>query len=67
MLKLENGGGAVQFILEPGGGFGPSDGVLAQHDLLADPRTFFARLGDARALAAGKAPLGGGGREMRSC
>ena len=67
VLKLENGGGAVQFILQPGGRFGPSDGVLAQHDLFADPRAFFARLRDARALGVGKAPLGGGGREMRSC
>ena len=67
VLKLENGGGAVQFILEPGGGFGPSDGVLAQHDLLADPRAFYARLRDGWALGVGKAPLGVGGREMRSC
>lgn len=26
VLKLENGGAAMQFILEPGGRFGPSDG-----------------------------------------
>ena len=67
VLKLENGGAAMQFILEPGGGFGPGDGVLAQHDFLIDPRAFYARLRDARALGVGKAPLGVGGREMRSC
>ena len=67
VLKLENGCAAVQFMVGPGGGFGPSDGVLAQHDLLADPRTFFARLRDAHALAAGEPPRRGGGRGMRTC
>ena len=67
VLKLENGAAAVQFILGPGDGFGPSDGVLAQHDFLADPRTFLARLHDARALAVGEPPLGGGGRGTVTC
>ena len=67
VLKLENGGGAVQFRLEPGEGFGPSDGVLAQHDLLADPHTFLTRLHDARALAVGEPPHGGGGRGTVTC
>lgn len=67
VLKLQNGGGAVQFRLDAGGGFGPTDGVLAQHDLLADPRTFVARLRDARALAVGEPPFRGGGRGTQTC
>ena len=67
VLKLEFGGAAVQLSIEPGGGFGPGDGVLAQHDLLADPRAFLARLRNARALAAGEPPRGGGGRGMETC
>ena len=67
VLKLENGGGAVQFRLDAGDGFGPSDGVLAQHDLLAESRTFVARLRDARALAVGEPPRRGGGRGTRIC
>lgn len=67
VLKLENGGAAVQFRLEPGEGFGPSDGVLAQHDLLADPRTFVARLRNARALAVGEPPFPGGGPGTQTC
>ena len=67
VLKLEHGAAAVQFIVGPGGGFGPCDGVLAQHDLLEEPRAFIARLRDARALAVGEPPGRGGGRGMRNC
>lgn len=66
-LKLEWGGGAAQFLIEPGSGFGPGDGLLAQHDLLAEPRLFVLRLGRAFALATRAVPLRGGGRGMRSC
>ncbi|MDE0617243.1 MAG: hypothetical protein OXH87_06610, partial [Rhodospirillaceae bacterium] len=71
-VKLEHGAAALQLALEPGGGFSPGDGVLAQHDLLADPQTFLTRLRDARSiamgaiaagsLAAGMSPWQGGGR-----
>ena len=61
------GRAAVQLAIERGGGFGPGDGVLAQHDLLADPRAFLARLRDARALAVGEPPRRGGGRVTRTC
>ena len=67
VLKFECGGAALQLSIEPGSGFDPGDGVLAQHDLLADPRAFLARLRDARALAVGEPPLGGGGRGTRNC
>ena len=66
-LKLERGGRAVQFVVAPGYGFGPGDGVLCQHDLLEEPRRFVARLREARALAAGPAPRRGGGRATRTC
>ena len=72
-VKLEHGGTALQLALEPGGGFDPGDGVLAQHDLLADPQTFLTRLRDARSiamgrsLAAGMSPWQGGGRGMQTC
>ena len=67
VLKLEHGGAAAQFQLEPGAGFGPSDGVLAQHDLLAEPRAFIARLRAARAVALGEDPRRGGGRATVTC
>ncbi len=66
-LKLERGDRAIQLSVGPGTGFGPGDGVLALHDLLEEPRLFVARLREARALAAGPAPPGGGGRGMRNC
>ncbi|MCY4602571.1 MAG: hypothetical protein OXF27_21930, partial [Acidobacteria bacterium] len=47
VLKLERGAGAVQFVVAPGCGFGPGDGVLAQHDLLEEPGRFVARLREA--------------------
>ena len=62
VVKLENGAAAMQLAIERGGGFGPGDGVLAQHDLLADPRAFLARLRNARELAAGEPPRRGGVR-----
>ena len=43
-LKLERGARAVQLVVAAGRGFGPGDGVLAQHDLLEEPRRFVARL-----------------------
>ena len=67
VLKLEQGGAAVQFGLEPGGGFDPGDGVLAQHDLLAEPRGFVTRLQAARELAVGESPRRGGGRATVIC
>ena len=67
VLKLERGGAAAQFRLEPGRGFGVSDGVLAQHDLLAEPRAFVAGLHAARALAVGESPPRGGGRATVTC
>ena len=67
VLKLERGGAAVQFRVEAGGGFGPSDGVLAQHDLLAEPRAFVSRLRAAHALALGEIPRRGGGWAMATC
>ena len=67
VVKLENGAAAVQLSIEPGGGFAPGDGVLAQHDLLADPHAFLARLRAARALAAGESPRRGGGRGTEIC
>ena len=67
VLKLERGGAAVQFRVEAGGGFGPTDGVLAQHDLLAEPRAFVSRLRAAHALALGEIPRRGGGRGMATC
>ena len=82
VVKLENGGAVVQLALGPGGGFGPGDGVLAQHDLLADSRAFVARLRDARSLAVGaladralsvgtlaawQPPRRGGGRGTETC
>ena len=51
VLKLERGGAAAQFRFEVGGAFEFGDGVLAQHDLLAEPRAFVAGLWAARALA----------------
>ncbi len=67
VLKLERGGAAVQFRVEAGGGFGPSDGVLAQHDLLAEPWAFATRLRAAHALALGEPPWQGGGRGTETC
>ena len=67
VLKLERGGAAAQFRLEPGVGFGAADGVLAQHDLLAEPRGFVTRLQAARALAVGEGPPRGGGRGTVTC
>ncbi len=55
-IEFEYGGAAVQPATEPGSGFGPGDGVLAEHDLLADSRTFLARLRNARALAVREYP-----------
>ena len=67
VLKFEYAGAAVQLAIEPGSGFGPGDGVLAQHDLLADSRTFLARLRDARAIAVGEFPREGGGWATKTC
>ena len=67
VLKLERGFAAVQFRVEAGGGFGSSDGVLAQHDLLAEPRAFATRLRAAHALALGEPPWQGGGRGTETC
>ena len=67
VLKLERGGAAVQFRLEPGDGFDAADGVLAQHDVLAEPREFVAGLRAARALAVGEPPWRGGGRATVTC
>ena len=67
VIKLERGGAAAQFRLEPGGGFEFGDGVLAQHDLLAEPRGFVAGQRAARALAVGEPPHRGGGRATVTC
>ena len=67
VLKLERDGAAAQFRFEPGAGFGPADGVLAQHDLLAEPGAFVAGLRAARALAVGESPRRGGGRATVTC
>ena len=67
VLKLERGGAAVQFRLKPGDGFDAADGVLAQHDVLAEPRAFVAGLRAARALAVGGDPRRGGGRATVTC
>lgn len=67
VLKFECTDAAAQLVIEPGNGFGPGDGVLAQHDLLADPRGFLARLRNARALAVGEPPRQGGGWATRIC
>ena len=67
VLKLERGAAAVQFLLDPGCGLDPGGGVLARHDLLEEPRLFFARLGAAHALAAGEFPPQGGGRGTGTC
>lgn len=67
VLKLERGGAAAQFRLEPGAGFEESDGVLTQHDLLAVPRGFVSRLRAARAVAVGESPRQGRGRATVTC
>ena len=67
VLKLENGPAAVQFLLGSGSGLGPGDGVLAQHDLLEEPRPFFALLSNAHALAVSDVPPRGGGRGTGIC
>ena len=67
VLKLERGGAAAQFRLAPGAGFEFGDGVLAQHDLLAEPGAFVTRLRAARALAVGESPRRGGGRATVTC
>ena len=67
VLKLERGAAAAQLLIAPGGAFGSGDGVLAQHDLLAEPRPFLAGLREARALALGPVPLRGGGRGTGTC
>ena len=67
VLKLENGPAAVQFLLGSGSGLGPGDGVLAQHDLLEEPRLFFTLLRNARALAVSEVPPRGGGRGTGIC
>ena len=61
MLKLERGGAATQFRLEPGGGFDASDCVLAE------PRGFVARLQATRELAVGEPPRRDGGRATVTC
>ena len=61
VLKFEHGDAVGQLAIEPGSGFGPYDGVLAQHDLLADQRTFVPHLRDTRALAVGDPPSAGQG------
>ena len=43
-----------------GEGYDPVDGVLAQHDLLAEPRAFVSGLQAAGALAVGEPPRRGG-------
>ncbi len=43
-LKLECATKAMQFRIAAGDGFGPLAGVVAQHDLLAEPREFVQRL-----------------------
>ena len=48
LLKLERGGAAARFRLEPGEGFDFDDGVLAQHDVLAESRGFVTVLFAAR-------------------
>lgn len=67
VLKLENGAAAVQFHLASGSAFGPRDGALAQHDVLAESRAFAARLLEAHALAVGEVPRRGGGRGTGTC
>ena len=67
VLKFECDAAAMQLLLAPGSSFGPDDGVLAQHDLLADPRTFLAQLRDARAIAVGSPPREGGGWATETC
>ena len=57
----------AQFRLAPGAGFEFGDGVLAQHDLLAEPGAFVTRLRAARALAVGEPPRRGGGRATVTC
>ena len=60
VLELERGGEAARSRLGPASGFSPADGVLAQHDLVAEPRAFVSGLRAARALAVGE-PLAGAG------
>lgn len=67
VLKLERGGAATQFQFEAGAEFDAKDGVLAQHDLLAEPRGFVTRLQAARELAVGEPPRRGGGRATVTC
>ena len=66
-VKLERDGAAVQLLFAPGAGFGPGDGVLAQHDLLTAPGPFVRRLTHAWTLAAGASPLRGGGGGTATC
>ena len=67
VLKLERGGAAAQFRFEPGAWFEFGDGVLAQHDVLPEPRGFVTRLQAARELAVGEPPRRGGGRAKVTC
>ncbi|MCY4004224.1 MAG: hypothetical protein OXF33_11030 [Rhodospirillales bacterium] len=67
VLKLERVGVAAQFRLEPGGGLDSGGGVLAQHDVLAEPRAFVAGLRAVRVLALGGDPRRGGGRATVTC
>jgi len=60
VLKLERGGEAARPRLEPASRFSPADGVLAQHDLLAEPRWFVTRPQAARERAVGEHLAGAG-------
>ena len=67
VIKLGRGRAATQFRLEPGSGFDAADGVLAQHDVLAESRGFVTRLQAARELVVGEPPRRGGGLPTVTC
>ena len=65
--KLELGPAAAQFRLASGRGFDTEDGMVAQHDLWTEPKSFIRQLEEACALAAGNVPRVGEGWATGSC
>ena len=62
VLKLDSATAAMQFRVAAGSGCGPLDGLMVQHDLLAEPREFVRRVREGCALATENVPRRVGGR-----
>ena len=58
-LKIERGRATTQLRIPAGSGFGPADGVLAQHEILLSPAAFSSQLREAPGLPSCGSRCGG--------